>query len=640
MNSYACAKNASKSKGKIKDSVTPLAKEPPTFSGFRNLKTLSVLDMDTLEYINEIKSCLIASSSTLNKLKLSFSENLARQARKPPPAEDPGDESDQEIDEFGNMIPPPPPPPMPSSSDDAAAPAKSFRALEEKKAQEAVLGRLFGVETLNPRKTEGGLETPSDEEEKTDDEKNNPGKMFIKDLTSVCKRLMTATNGAGSKAQQKETLEIIEKAARRYVDATEAEIVKLEKLEKKAMDEVASMSSSTAKPTPASSSASVTGKTDEEITESKQKETMVEGESPSLFDEEKKERKPKETLGEGPNPDDIDIYQPEATVDPKEFDDMPASNSQNEDTADIIEGLERTDKIANTLVTSPRGTDTKPYFDRLAALEKELARCVDETNRISKLVNELQQTTQDIGSGTTIIPTDTDYTTLARELLSQQSELKANIKNVRERIDVLGLEVADLHQSGSKPPKIQESKMSEYIRTTRGLALQSLAIYLIPIKASVLSKAIDLTVLERITLLNVGAQAPFWNLLAKENRISPLPLQKIHTDNVTPQFLTFVSQLDILTELFLLERNTKVPEYSFAPKTTVSIEQIQKIVLRKHMSTLRRLMIKNENDNTWDISESATKLICKRGKLLEELAVSFGVKSVVGLSSQHYGFRF
>jgi hypothetical protein len=624
MNSYACAKHASKPKGKVKDFVAPLVKEPPTFSGFKNLKTLSVLDMDTLEYINEIKSCLIASSSTLNKLKLSFSENLARQARKPPPAEEPGDESDQEIDEFGNMIPPPPPPPVPSS-DDPAAPAKTFRALEEKKAQEAVLGRLFGVEKLNPKKSEGGSETPSDEEGKADDEKVNPGKTFIRDLTVVCKKLIAA-NGSGSKAQQKEALEVIEKAARRYVEATEAEAAKLEK---KVTDETASVDSSTAKPTPASSSASVTEKAEEAAMENKENGTGTEGEPSILFDEEKKERKPKEQVGEGPNPDDIDICQPEATIDPKEFEDLPAANNQTEETADIIECLEKTDKIANILATSPKGIDTKPYLDRLTTLEKEVSSDMEEANKISKQINELLQKTKNIGNDTVSTTLNAEYRTLVRNLQSEQAELKANIRSVRERLDILVVEAFDFIQSGIQSPKGQESQINEYVRTTRGLALRTLSIYLIPVKASILSKAIDLTVLKRITLLNVGTQAPIWNFLAQKNNVSSLPLQKIHTDNVTSQFLTFASQLDTLTELFLLERNSKVPEYSFASKTLISIDQIRKIVLRKHMGTLRRLMIKNENDNTWDINESTTKLICKRGKRLEELAVSFGIQSIV-----------
>jgi hypothetical protein len=56
------------------------------------------------------------------------------------------------------------------------------------------------------------------------------------------------------------------------------------------------------------------------------------------------------------------------------------------------------------------------------------------------------------------------------------------------------------------------------------------------------------------------------------------------------------------------------------------------MVLKRHTGTLKKLMIKNENDYTWDANEQTIKLLCKRGKLLEELAVSFGVRAVVSIS--------
>ena len=171
--------------------------------------------------------------------------------------------------------------------------------------------------------------------------------------------------------------------------------------------------------------------------------------------------------------------------------------------------------------------------------------------------------------------------------------------------------------------------MSDYVRNTRGLTLTSLAIYLIPIKASILSRAIDLTVLQNITLLNVGPQIPFWNLLARENKISSLPLRKIHTDNVTWPFLAFVSQLDTLTELYLLERTQKARVESTAAKTTVTMEQIRRVILKKHVSTLKILMIRNDAGAEWDLNVKSAMLLCQRAKALEELAVSFGIRTMV-----------
>ena len=122
-----------------------------------------------------------------------------------------------------------------------------------------------------------------------------------------------------------------------------------------------------------------------------------------------------------------------------------------------------------------------------------------------------------------------------------------------------------------------DTKMSEYVRTTRGLTLHSLAIYLIPVRAIVLNTAIDLHVLQSLTLLNVGPQVGIWAMLRKENANSPLPLSKIYTDNVTTQFLQCVGELDKVTELLLLEKQKGRVE-STAVKTTVKMEKIRKEV--------------------------------------------------------------
>jgi hypothetical protein len=593
--------------------------------------------MDTLDYVTEIKACVRASSSTLNKLKLSFSENLARQSRKPPPAEDPGDESDQEIDEFGNMIPgPPPPPPIPSSTDDAAGPAKAFRAQEEKKAQEAVLGRLFGVEPFTLKKTGGGSANASDSEDKVEEEKIDAGKAFIKDLTGLSKKLMVSVNGPGTRTQQqKDALEIIEKAAKKFIEAREEEQAKLEK-EKKSSDETTSEGSSTAKVTPDSSVASVSGKNeDENNAENKQKEVEADG-KPVLFEgQQKKDWKANHMFGDGPNPDDINVDDPEIETD---FDDVTAAEAQTEGktaqlteidssvTADIPTDTTEPpldSKLTVTLSASKATPEVLAHIENFNILKTKLRRHKVETEELNKRIAAIAAATE------------VDQAALD-EAQRQQLQLQAEVDTATAQMAALGSEVADLKQRSEVVQTSQEqyqNQMSEYVRSTRGLGLRTLAIYLIPIKASVLSKAIDISVLKRITLLNVGPQAPFWILLAKENKISPLSLQKIHTDNVTPHFLDLASQLDTLKELFMLERNSKVPEYSFAPKTTVTIDQIRKLVLKKHVGTLQKLLIKNENDYTWDANEQVIKLLCKRGKLLEELAVSFGVRAVVCILS-------
>ena len=174
-----------------------------------------------------------------------------------------------------------------------------------------------------------------------------------------------------------------------------------------------------------------------------------------------------------------------------------------------------------------------------------------------------------------------------------------------------------------------EHQVTEYARGTRGISLDALAIHLIPTKPRVLSKAINLRTLKRITLLNVGPQASIWSILAKENMQGPLPLQRIYTDNACQHLLNLVSQLKRVDEIYLLERGPRSHPESFAPKTTVKIEHIRKHILKKHMDTIELLMIKNEADCSWDIDDRTMQLICKRGKALEEMAISMGIRAMV-----------
>jgi len=597
-----------------------LAYEPPTISGFKNLKTLSILDMDTLEYVPEIKKCIQNSSSTLSKLKLSFSESLARQARKPPPADDTGDDSDQEIDEFGNIIPPPPPAAITSSDD--GAPAKALLAQEEKKAQEAVLGRIFGFENSSSsglKAKDDGPSSPAsiDEEKEAEDELETPSNAFIRDLMLLSKKLMTAVNGTSRTQQQKEILETIEKAAKKYVNEKDEEAKA--KAAKGAVDN-GSEGSSTAKATPASSVDSIAGKIDDDSTaEDKSKEAESQAKTSGLFDEtETKDRKSVHTSADGPNPDDIDVYEPEVIVDEKDLEedampDLPVSES----VAKVAE--EKSEKSQ-----AEKAKLSKEDMEELADFAAQLERQAERLRARSKTV------LQEFGDGAHKVEA------LLTELEVDTSSIETRVSDMKKLMHVSENLMKDVIKKFQAEIDAQQKKteaMSEYVRTTRGLALRSLAIYLIPIKASVLSRAFDLTVLKRITLLNVGPQTAFWNHLAKENKTSPLPLRKIHTDNVTMPFLMFVNQLETLTELFILERTTKSQEYSFAPKTTVTNNSIRRLVLKKHMSSLKRLVIKNENDLSWDANERFLELLCRKGKNLEELGISFSSSAVVGVIS-------
>jgi hypothetical protein len=187
------------------------------------------------------------------------------------------------------------------------------------------------------------------------------------------------------------------------------------------------------------------------------------------------------------------------------------------------------------------------------------------------------------------------------------------------------LSASQTHQGASGGAE----KISDYVRQTRGLNLETLSIYLIPIKAGVLMKAINIQVLRSITLLEVGHQNLFWATAAKHNAISPLPLRKIYTDNVTLHFLAFVHNLECVEDLLMVERKPPASVESLTTKTSVTMDQIRRTVLRKHVGTLKVLMIQNDDTSDWDLNTESAVLLCKRAKNLEELAVSFGTRTMV-----------
>jgi hypothetical protein len=579
-------------------------------SGFKRLKSLSVLDIDCLDIITELKSCVRNSAGTLTKLKLSFSDSLASQARKPPPDVDP-DDSDQD-DEFQPV--PVPPPPGPGYHDDVSGPAKAFRAQEERKSQETVLGRIFDVEPYVVKKP-SRKRTDKDKESK-EEPTQNPGGDFINAIKAVSSQLMKDLNGTGDfTAAQQDILDTIENAARKYVASEEAKTGgdKNDQTKREAGSGSTSTSTSTSEAT-----------TDEkDSAESKPS-------GGSLF--EPKTTKPKDSPKDV-NPEDIDIEEPEGqlVIDPQE----PTKEDFVVVAKDSAAGEPAHVSEASTSNAPPMtdGAAVSPSVEKamanLAAQKVNFQTLAEKLETFQAQANQLNKEIQDLRTD--------DGAVDPERIADAEKQLKSfsrNILDIQKEMHIVEAEIDDAEKqiplvAAAEDADAQNRAISEYLRSTRGLALQSLSIYLIPVKASVLSRAVDLCTLRRLTLLNVGPQAPIWAHLTKENKESPLALRKIFTDNVSVPFLTFVSQLDELHELFILERDSKYKPESFAPKTTTTIDQIRRMVLRKHMHTLKRLMIKNQLDHNWDMDEKTILLICGRAKRLQELAGNMGIKAVV-----------
>lgn len=563
--------------------IKPLAKEPSTLSGFKDLKSLAVLDIDTLDVITEIKACVRNSSRTLTKLKLSFSDALANKAREPPPELDPED-SDAD-DEFQVV---PVPAGGASYNDDVSGPARAFRAQEEKKSQDSVLGRILDVEPYVVEKTS---KKPREKEKETKEVATSaasPGVEFIRAIQTFTSRMIAHGENWTDQQELLDKLEVIEAAARKVV-ADNSKFA-----EGSSQDQKGGQSSDAASSQPTPEAETPVGEAS-----SAPNDTPV-----SLFSS-SAPKKSKDAQKET-DPDDIDIESPEEQLG-EELADKGASEAPTPTPETQTSSV---DALKSEVETSAAEPSTLPGVDKATtALDAQ---------------KEIQELRSSDG------PLDTDRIAAAEK---QMTSINRDVQEVRKEVDVVGAEISDAVKllpaaENVDPSEGKSQHISEYIRTTRGLGLESLSIYLIPVRPSVLSRAIDFRVLTRITLLNVGNQASIWAHLQKENKESPLPLRKIFTDNVSQPFLTFVSQLEELHEFFILERDAKYKPVSFGPKTTMTIDHIRRFVLKKHVSTLKRLMIKNMADTTWDADEKSVMLICKRGKQLQELACSMGIRVI------------
>lgn len=541
-----------------------LVKEPPTLSGFKNLETLAVLDIDVLDDVSEIHTCVQNSASTLKKLELSFSDILALQARKPCLA-DPN-ESDED-DEFQVV-------PMNSSYDDGSGPAKAFRAQEERKAQEAVLGRILGVEPCVVAKASQKEDKPPSTEEAST---RNPADDYVSNMRKVSVRLLAQVHGTAEFSDAEDLLSTIVDAAKKFTESKKVE-ASSPALEGNKENETPTPKSASETATPANASAS----------HAKEGEASPQP-CTGLFT--------KLVTTSASDPEDIDVAAPEAAelvVEPQE------DGSAEPTTKDAV-ASEGTRAATPDFSSSPTGDTTKA------------PQAANGSTTPRKVRFDLP------GSAPT---TDADTEKLK---LHEMNMVEAEIEDANE----------DTKSQSLDDKEELRRQIIEYKRGTRGIGLESLSLHLIPTKASVLGRAIDLRSLKQLTLLNVGNQAPIWSLLAKENKLQALPLTRISTDHVSLSFLHLVAKLDCVRELFMLERNSKYKPESFAPKCRINLEQIRRFALKKHMPTIKYLIIRNCADELWDLDVKTVQLICRQGKQLEELGVLMGIRAVVGLPPAH-----
>ncbi|KAH6607761.1 hypothetical protein Trco_004074 [Trichoderma cornu-damae] len=598
------------------------ASEPSTLSGFKNLKSLSILDIDNLDIVSELNACVKNSSSTLTELQLSLSDTLANRARKPPPDSD-ADDSDVE-DEFQVV-------PVSQSNNnnngyDSTGPVKAFRAQEERRLQESLLGRIFEpnppASVDPPPISEDDESGPDGDREDAEPPATDVREAFFASIRDVSTKLMAISNGSPDfSASQRDILDIIAKAARKYVDSIDG------------------------RPTPPGGqvAASPPGAGPEDEPSAAAEKTSAGspngagGDADAKVNEGSPDKVTKRRVSDA-SPEDVDIAHVDVIDDGfEEAEDADASNGTDLKPAEgcasetepcqpgssagsatptpATDAAETPAKVAETpSETVGNVGQPSPPKAGLESLMTKLGYFRDQTEAIGRRVNDMRAQGSDMDRAQ-IKDADAQFRGFGAMVTDIQSEMRV----IEEEMDKLERQAAAAIASG----------MRDYVRSTRGLALTSLSIHLVPVKASVLSRSVNLSCLEQLTLLNVGNQAPIWTLLAKENRLRPLGLRSIFTDNVSNAFLAFASQLEEIHELFLLERSIKSKPESFAPRGSTTMDQIRRLVLKKHIGKLKRLMIKDESTGAnWDCNEKTMVLICTRGRNLEELAVSMNIQAV------------
>lgn len=597
--------------------------EPSTLSGFQNLKSLSVLDIEDVDIVTELRTCIKNSTPTLKELQLSLSDSLASQARKPPPDSDP-DDSDVEGD-FQEL-------PTSQNNNDGMGPAKAFRAQEERRVQEGLIGRILDVELPHlPDKKVTSEKMPDSQSldpeatnEKSTGPDQNAHEQFITSLRHVSDQLMTVVFGTGERtASHQQILETIEKAAKKYVDSENSQQSNGNNTnghggtESSGGDEggqagtsssgaghtegipndvnVSDASKTQNPETPAPAKGADTSSHDEALEEIDMEHVETTNDVGAEFDDQVPDAKSNQEDFAATNPASPDPFKPSSQAPMPNDVELPVS------TEDLTSTSTEGSAHDNRLIANVKFLQSRIDFfkDRVHALRTEGTPArLEEIAALERKIQAFEQTIGDIGN-----------------------QLEAYNKSKVRPL---------LSESNAPEPRMSQQKILDYLRETRGFALETLSVHLIPVKASVLSRGVDLHTLKQLTLLNVGNQAPIWTLISKENKVQPLPLRNVFTDNVSDAFLTCMGQLEELHDLFMLERNAKSKPESFAPRSSNTMDQIRRVVLAKHMPTLKRLMIKDESSSSsWDANEKAMIYICTRGKQLEELAISLNIQAVV-----------
>lgn len=578
--------------------------EPRNFSLFSGLKSLAVLDVESYEYLPEIASCIGSSSSTIKSLALSLSEGLAAKARKRSWTEPStnANVADDVNDDFMNPSQQAPPPGSDELGSSEAGTSSQNELRKERALQEKILAQVLGVSSDNPEDLEfdrefdrammaayGELQAASKVWLCKDDDRN-----FVAKVRSIVDDLLSMKSSKRSRASKPaRALEKLEKASAKYLEAQEVK----ESLQ--AASESSKAQSSPANASRSQDSSNASGDNMNGSRDAKYYNYLVklceDGSHPPAF--------PFDWRDGANGPPDTKSKTEAFT----------ASTAQSEGVSQpetsVASGTAHSG-IGSAVVTNSASSSTVQPWER-----DDLSDMVDiehpDVNSGSDEGGESSDETDEEGESSK------DVTATGTEKLSTEDKGKQPVRNESSNSQ------DDVTEERAPSSHAQE----QYLRTTRGLRLDSLSVYLIPVRPLVLAKGVDLSALKHLSLLNVGAQGPFWAMLSSANH--PLNLTSIHTDNVTPEFLQALGRFNGLTELFLFERSYKSKPPILTPQTSVRIEHIRRAVLKVHGHTLRRLVVRNEDDTGWMFDRKSVLALVRYGSQLEELMIGLNSDSLV-----------
>lgn len=663
------------------------------FSGFKNLHSLSLLGISNLDCLGEISGGLKASSASLKSLTLSLSNELALKARKPSTSTNVVDDvTDTDGEDDEDLMDGP----YPTTTSGQQVNEADIR--KEKLAQEGILAKIFDLQAvaLQGRKLERSVARPSigAASKMLEDESMS----FVNDFRSMLKTLLETPPGILEKESLgRETLGIMKKVAEKYLSAHPKIVKKPVKdpskqtfagsskfpmtskppsssqsgLESAGLDWAIQNSSASTKQWAPSSIPSMGGDymiegagvalaTDNLLGTGKQSSSihpesymdpyvsdlLYGGVSPALS---KAHNSHSESVGLGPSLKPMQHSKTKPGKSP--YGDLDMVNPSNQEVADAVpENVKDLDNN-HEMYDFGSGDESDGLKDSSTPLRPPLFPAVelasqDREDSMDIDMEHPDETTIEAGSDQEIIAESDERDTIPRKRARFADAEPINTATFQESTEQGKSSSADpdkiAHGNAltASAGKSSDEEMRDYIRANHGLQLEELSLYLIPLKASILARALDLNILKRLTLLNVGPQEPFWLLLARlQNHSSQISFKSIHTDNVSLPFLEFLKTFEGLDELFILERNPKGDADAGSTKTVVNITTIRKVALRKHIASLKRLLIRNDNDETWDLDAHTIRFLSGKAANLIELAISLNMKHFVSFDELVFQFE-